>query len=127
MRKYRVTGTVLDPNWGDDKFEVELFAETQWEAIDKAVHIMDREVGKENIDDVYAEDLGAEFVYIASERDAYEPQKKTLTVGQLIALLEDYDPDSPVNVVDFNGFTKVYGYLNNFRVEAQSEVEQDED
>ena len=127
MRKYRVVGTVLDPNWGDDKFEVEVFAETQWEAIDEAVYTMNREVGRENIDDVYAVDLGPEFVYISSNRDAYEPQKKTLTVGQLIKILEDYDEDSPVNVVDFNGFTKVYGYLNNFRIEAQSEVERDDD
>ena len=127
MRKYRVVGTVLDPNWGDDKFEIDLFAETQWEAIDEAVDIMDREVGAENIDDVYAKDLGPEFVYISSNRDAYEPQRKTLTVGELIKILEDYDEDSPVNVVDFNGFTKVYGYLNNFRIEAQSEVERDDD
>lgn len=127
MHKYRVVGTVLDPNWGDDKFEVEVFAETQWEAIDEATNIMSREVGKENIDDVYAVDLGPEFVYISSDRDAYAPQRKTLTVGELIKILEDYDADSPVNVVDFNGFTKVYGYLNNFRIEAQSEVEDDED
>ena len=127
MHKYRVTGTVLDPNWGDDKFEVELFAETPWEAMDNAADIMNKEVGKGNIDDLNAKDLGPEFVYIASERYAYEPQRKTMTVGELIKLLEDYDEDSPVNVVDFNGFTKVYGYLNNFRIEAQSEVERDDD
>ena len=127
MHKYRVVGTVLDPNWGDDKFEIDLFAETQWEAIDEATDIMKREVGKKDIDDVYAKDLGPEFVYISSDRDAYEPQRKTLTVGELIKILEDYDEDSPVNVVDFNGFTKVYGYLNNFRIEAQSKVEGEED
>lgn len=127
MRKYRVVGTVLDPNWGDDKFELELFAETPWEAMDKAADIMNKEVGKGNIDDLNAKDLGPEFVYISSDRDAYEPQRKTLTVGELIKILEDYDEDSPVNIVDFNGFTKVYGYLNNFRIEAQSEVEEEED
>ncbi len=127
MHKYRVVGTVLDPNWGDDKFEVYLFAETPWEAMDKAADIMNKEVGKGNIDDLNTKDLGPEFVYISSDRDAYEPQKKTLTVGQLIKILEDYDEDSPVNIVDFNGFTKVYGYLNNFRIEAQSEVERDDD
>lgn len=127
MHKYRVVGTVLDSNWGDDKFEIDLFAETPWEAIDEATDIMNKEVGKGNIDDVYAKDLGPEFVYISSNRDAYEPQRKTLTVGELIKILEDYDEDSPVNIVDFNGFTKVYGYLNNFRIVAQSKVEQDDD
>ena len=128
MHKYRVTGTVLDPNWGDDKFEVELFAETSWEAMDKAADIMNKEVGKGNIDDLNAKDLGPEFVYISSGRDAYEPQRKhTLTVGQLIKILEDYDEDSPVNIVDYNGFTDEYGYINDFRIETQSEVEKEED
>jgi len=128
MHKYRVTGTVLDPNWGDDKFEVEIFAETPWEAMDKAADIMNKEVGKGNIDDLNAKDLGPEFVYITSGRDDYEPQSRhTMTVGELIKFLEDYDEDSPVNIVDYNGFTDEYGYINDFRIQAQSEVERDDD
>lgn len=123
MHKYRVTGQVLDPNWGDDKFEVELFAETPWEAMDNATYIMNKEVGKGNIDDLNAKDLGPEFIYLDSGRDSYEPQRKhTLTVGALIEILECYDKDSPVNVVDSKGFTKVYGSLNSFRIESESEV-----
>lgn len=127
MNKYRVTGQVLDTTWGDDKFEVNVFADDPWEAMAKATDIMDDEVGKGYIDDLNAKDLGAEFVYIDSSRESYEPQRKTLTVGELIKILEDYDPNSPVNVVDCGGFTKLYGSLNDFRIEAESEIEENAD
>ena len=130
MHKYRVVGTVLDPNWGDDKFEIDLFAETQWEAIDEAANIMNREVGKGNIDDLNAKDLGTEFIFFEVDNNSsIEPQRRrTMTVGELIKFLEDYEPDSPVNFVTSSGpggIFKNYGTLSDFNIKAQSDIEDD--
>lgn len=130
MHKYRVVGTVLDPNWGDDKFEVYVFADTPWEAMDKAADIMNKEVGKGNIDDLNAKDLGPEFVFFEVGNDSIKPQSKhTMTVGELIRFLEDYDSDSPINLVSSSGpggIFKCYGTLNDYNIKAQSDVEGDD-
>lgn len=130
MRKYRVTGTVLDPNWGDDKFDVEVFAPTPWDAMDKATEIMNEEVGKGNIDDLNAKDLGTEFIFFEVGSGSIEPQRRhTMTVGELIAFLEDYEPESPINFVTSSGpdgIFKNYGILNDFNIKAQSDIEDDD-
>ena len=130
MHKYRVVGTVLDPNWGDDKFEVYVFAETPWAAMDKATDIMTKQVGKGNIDDLNAKDLGPEFVFFEVRNDSIEPQSKhTMTVGELIRFLEDYDSDSPINLVSSSGpggIFKSYGTLNDQNIQAQFDVEGDD-
>lgn len=130
MHKYRVVGTVLDSNWGDDKFEVYVFANTPWEAMDKAADIMNKEVGKGNIDDLNAKDLGPEFVFFEVGNDSIEPQSRhTMTVGELIRFLEDYDSDSPINLVSSSGpggIFKNYGTLNDYNIKAQSDAEEDD-
>ena len=52
-----------------------------------------------------------EAVFIDVARETYSPREatRTLTVGQLIEILEEFDQDSPVIVRHDNGYT--YGTL----------------
>ena len=61
-----------------------------------------------------------------TSRDAYdlEDVRRTMTVGELIAHLQDYDPDTPVYLGFDNGYT--YG-LNERSFEELWDDESDEE
>lgn len=50
-------------------------------------------------------------LYIEGNRNGYSPDQcgRTLTVGELIALLSDFDEDTPVYLRNDNGYT--YGSI----------------
>lgn len=62
-----------------------------------------------------------------TSRDAYdlEDVRRTMTVGELIAHLQDYDPDTPVYLGFDNGYT--YGGLNECSFEELWDDESDEE
>lgn len=51
--------------------------------------------------------------------------RRTMTVGELIAHLQDYDPDTPVYLGFDNGYT--YGGLNELNFEELWDDESDEE
>lgn len=58
-----------------------------------------------------------DMVYIEAERDCYSPAeaaKKTMTVGELISLLDGYDENTPIILSHDNGYT--YGWIKESRV-----------
>ncbi|RKI66954.1 hypothetical protein D7V91_11440 [bacterium 1xD42-67] len=50
-------------------------------------------------------------IYIDTKREGYGPDqcKRTMTVGELIAFLSDFDEDRPVYLCNDNGYT--YGSI----------------
>lgn len=60
-------------------------------------------------------------------REAYglDDVRRTMTVGELIAHLQDYDPDTPVYLGFDNGYT--YGGLNEHSFEELWDDESDEE
>ena len=63
-------------------------------------------------------------VYIDSRRDGYSPSQchDTMTVGELIDILSQYDEDQPVYIHNDNGYT--YGSV---QMDSVTEGEEDED
>lgn len=63
-------------------------------------------------------------VYIDSRRDGYSPSQchGTMTVGELIDILSQYDEDQPVYIRNDNGYT--YGSV---QMDSVTEGEEDED
>lgn len=55
-----------------------------------------------------------EYLVIETSRTAYSPSqvKQTMTVGELIELLEDYDENMPVVLSHDNGYT--YGGITQY-------------
>ena len=53
----------------------------------------------------------AERLYIEGRRDTYDPDHvgETLTVGELIGLLQEYDEDTPIYLKNDEGYT--YGRI----------------
>ena len=68
-------------------------------------------------------------VMIEGRRDCYGAEdivNSTITVGNLIALLEEYDEDTPVMLNNDNGYT--YGEIHGYTIDEQEvEIEDDED
>ena len=58
-----------------------------------------------------------EYVIIEAERTGYEPEQcgETMTVGELIELLEGYDEDTPVYLSHDNGYS--YGAINEYNID----------
>lgn len=59
-----------------------------------------------------------EYLRIETSRDAYSPNdiiRKTLTVGELMEVLEEYDEGTPVLLSFDNGYT--YGWLGDCSLE----------
>lgn len=54
------------------------------------------------------------YITIEASRTAYAPNQisRTMTVGELIEILEQYDEDTPVIISNDNGYT--YGGLREF-------------
>ena len=63
-----------------------------------------------------------EALYIETKRNGYGPDQcgKTLTVGELIAILEGYDEDCPVYLRNDNGYT--YGSITGRDIIASSDL-----
>ena len=63
-------------------------------------------------------------LYIEGRRSGYSPDDcgKTLTVGELIEILSDFDEDLPVYLRNDNGYT--YGSV---QMDSVTEGEEDED
>lgn len=59
-----------------------------------------------------------EYVIIEAERTGYEPEQcgETMTVGELIELLEGYDEDTPVYLSHDNGYS--YGAINEYNIDC---------
>lgn len=66
-------------------------------------------------------------LFIQGRRDGYSPDQcgKTMTVSELIALLEDYDEDAKVYLSNDNGYT--YGRISRNSFEEVEGEEGDED
>lgn len=68
-------------------------------------------------------------VFIDGRRDGYSPDQcgKTMTVGELIAYLEDFDEDAKVYLKNDNGYT--YGRItkNSFEADESYDDEDEED
>lgn len=52
-----------------------------------------------------------DFLYINGNRNGYDEEQcgRTLTVGELIEVLAEYDEDTPIYLVNDNGYT--YGSI----------------
>lgn len=134
MRKYRVEAGLYQNDKCSaeliDNLVTEIFAEDEADLEQQTVQWY-REilVGMDDcfVDDVRWKDLGAEMIFIRDDRNSYVPERKSLTVGELIKMLEEYDSDSPINLVCYNSFgPHVYSTLNSFSIDAESELCEEE-
>jgi hypothetical protein len=67
-------------------------------------------------------------VFITGKRNGYSPDDcgRTLTVGELIELLQEFDEESPVYLNNDNGYT--YGSITRYDVnEEEHDEEYDEE
>lgn len=68
-------------------------------------------------------------VMIEGRRDCYSAEDivdSTITVGNLIALLEEYDEDTPIMLNNDNGYT--YGEIHGYTIDEQEvEIEDDDE
>lgn len=66
-----------------------------------------------------------EKIFIRGTRNGYTPKQcgRTMTVGDLIDLLEDYDRDTPIYLENDNGYT--YGSITESDI-FSAEDEEDE-
>lgn len=63
-------------------------------------------------------------VFINGKRNGYDTKQcgKTLTVGELIELLQNYDENSPVYLINDNGYT--YGSITDWDI-TEEEAEEE--
>lgn len=66
-------------------------------------------------------------VFIDGRRDGYSPDQcgKTMTVGELIAYLEDFDEDAKVYLKNDNGYT--YGRITANSIDADESYDDEEE
>lgn len=66
-------------------------------------------------------------VFIDGSRDGYSPDQcgKTMTVGELIAYLEDFDEDAKVYLKNDNGYT--YGRITANSIDADESYDDEEE
>lgn len=66
-------------------------------------------------------------LFIDGRRNGYLPSQcgKTLTVGELIEILKDFDEDRPVYLRNDNGYT--FGNINESSITTQEDYEDDEE
>lgn len=64
-------------------------------------------------------------LFIEGRRNGYTPDQcgKTMTVGELIAFLSDYDEDTEVYIENDNGYT--YGNISGSSFKTSDEDEED--
>ena len=68
-----------------------------------------------------------EKVFIDGRRDGYSPDQcgKTMTVGELISYLEDFDEDAKVYLKNDNGYT--YGRITANSIDADESYDDEEE
>lgn len=66
-----------------------------------------------------------EALFIDGKRNGYSPEQcgKTLTVGELIEVLSNYDEELPVYLRNDNGYT--YGSITGYDINTSEEVEEE--
>ena len=66
-------------------------------------------------------------IFIEGRRDGYSPSQcgSTLTVGELIAYLQDYPEDTPVYLKNDNGYT--YGSISGDSFEEDYDEDEEEE
>ena len=64
-------------------------------------------------------------LFINGKRNGYSPEQcgRTLTVGELIDILQGYDPDMEVYLKNDNGYT--YGSITDYDVYEDEEEEEE--
>ena len=64
-------------------------------------------------------------LFINAKRNGYTPEQagRTMTVAELIAALEEFDPDSPVYLKHDGGYT--YGGITPFDLEDGTDAEEE--
>ncbi len=64
-------------------------------------------------------------LFIDGKRNGYSPDQcgKTLTVGELIELLQEFDEDRPVYLRNDNGYT--YGSITDYDINNSEDIEED--
>ena len=67
-----------------------------------------------------------EILFINGNRNGYSPDQcgRTLTVGELISILENYDKETPIYLKNDNGYT--YGSIREWDLDIE-EFEEDEE
>lgn len=65
-------------------------------------------------------------IYIEGKRNGYSPDQcgQTLTVGELIEILEQFDEDSPVYLRNDNGYT--YGSITERDINTAGDIDGEE-
>lgn len=69
----------------------------------------------------------AKAIYIDGKRNGYSPEQcgRTLTVCELIAILESFDDDTPVYIKNDNGYT--YGSITERDIDEDFDDEDEEE
>ena len=64
-------------------------------------------------------------LFIDGKRNGYSPEQcgLTLTVGELIEVLQQYDEDRPVYLRNDNGYT--YGSITGYDINCSEEIEEE--
>ena len=66
-------------------------------------------------------------IYINGNRNGYSPAQtgRTLTAGELIAILEEFDEDRPIYLRNDNGYT--YGSITERDISASEDIDDEEE
>lgn len=123
MRKYKVTAEIAEVvdestvRLSDDNIvENIILANDEWDARNKFFDAIEYVYGKVEIYNIHCEDIGPSDTYLFGVFDSYKPNKSTITVGELIKILEDFDPDSKLYLVNNQGLFTTYGVLKDTSV-----------
>lgn len=60
--------------------------------------------------------MDVKALFIEGSRSGYTPMQcgETITTGQLISILEDFPPDTPIYLINDNGYT--YGEITEYTI-----------
>ena len=66
-------------------------------------------------------------IYINGNRNGYIPAQtgRTLTAGELIAILKEFDEDRPIYLRNDNGYT--YGSITEIDISASEDIDDEDD
>lgn len=120
--KYLTTGDILMyTNRGPEgtvigKIEEVVIAECDDDACDLLVQKFMKEYGRmdnTDIDNVHCKCIGPADLVLFVKADAYLPCiNETLTVGELIEYLGDFNKDSKLYLADYTGTVPIYGGID---------------
>ena len=95
------------------KIEEVVIAECEDDACDLLVHKFLKEYGRSDntdIDNVRCKCIGPADLFMYVKADAYLPCiNETLTVGELIEYLGEFDKNSKIYLADYSGTVPIYG------------------